>query len=121
MLARLRALLLVAREHRGKDQFVLDGEPVAARVVLVACNAYKLDLFSIGERERMDEGLLHVYVPQGFRRVEWADRSCTSLTIETSRRSLRAAIDGEPARLGSPAEFRIDPGALRVLVPRPPA
>ena len=121
VLARLRALLLVAREHRGKDQFVLDGEPVAARVVLVACNAYRLDLFSIGEREQMDEGLLHVYVPQGFRRVEWADRSCTSLTIETSRRSLRAAIDGEPVRLGSPAEFRIDPGALRVLVPRPPA
>ena len=116
-LARLRALMLVAREHRGKDQFVIDGDLVAARVVLVACNAYKLDLFSIGERERMDEGLLHVYVPQGFRRLEWADRSCTSLTIETSNPSLRAAIDGEPARLGSPVEFRVDPGALRVLLP----
>ena len=120
VLARLRALLLVAREHRGKDQFVLDGDLVAARVVLVACNAYKLDLFSIGERDRMDEGLLHVYVPQGFRRVEWADRSCTSLTIEAPSRSLRAAVDGEPARLGSPVEFRIDPGALRVLLPRTP-
>lgn len=119
VLARLRALLLVAREHRGKDQFVIDGELVAARVVLVACNAYTLDLFSIGERERMDEGLLHVYVPQGFRRMEWADRSCTSLTIETPDASLRAAIDGEPARLGSPIEFRIEPGALRLLVPRP--
>jgi diacylglycerol kinase family enzyme len=108
----------VAREHRGKDQFVLDGDLVAARVVVVACNAYTLDLFSIGERERMDEGLLHVYVPQGFRRIEWTDRSCTRLTIETSSPSLRAAIDGEPARLGSPVEFRIDPGALRVLVPR---
>ncbi len=117
VLARLRALLLVAREHRGKDQFVIDGDLVAARVVVVACNAYTLDLFSIGERERMDEGLLHLYVPQGFRRVEWADRSCTSLTIETSSPSLRAAIDGEPARLGSPVEFRVDPGALRVLVP----
>ena len=120
MLARLRALLLVAREHRGKDQFVLDGDLVAARVVVVACNAYTLDLFSIGERERMDEGQLHVYVPQGFRRVEWADRSCTSLRIETPRASLRAAIDGEPARLGSPVEFRVEPGALRVLVPRAP-
>jgi len=116
-LARLRALLLVARDHRGKDQFVIDGDLVAARVVVVACNAYKLDLFSIGERERMDEGLLHVYVPQGFRRVEWADRSCTSLTIETARQSLRAAIDGEPARLGSPVDFRIEAAALRVLVP----
>jgi diacylglycerol kinase family enzyme len=120
VLARARALLLVAREHRGKDQFVLDGDLVAARVVVVACNAYMLDLFSIGERERMDEGLLHVYVPQGFRRIEWTDRSCTSLTIETSSPSLRAAIDGEPARLGSPVQFRVGPGALRVLVPRGP-
>jgi len=119
-LARLRALVLVAREHRGKDQFVIDGDLVAARVVLVACNAYKLDLFSIGERERMDEGLLHVYVPQGFRRVTWADRSCTSLTIETPSPSMRAAIDGEPARLSSPVEFRVGPGALRVLVPPAP-
>lgn len=118
VLARLRALLLVAREHRGKDSFVIDGEHVAARVVVVACNAYTLDLLSIGERERMDEGLLHVYVPRGFRRIEWTDRSCTSLTIETSTPSLRAAIDGEPARLGSPVRFRLDPGALRVLVPR---
>jgi len=117
VLARLRALLLVAREHRGKDQFVIDGDVVAARVVLVACNAYTLDLFSIGKRERIDEGLLHVYVPKGFRRMAWADRSCTNLTIETARPSLRAAIDGEPARLGSPIEFRIEPGALRVLVP----
>ncbi len=116
-LARLRALALVAREHRGKEQFVIDGDLVSARVVVVACNAYALDLFSIGERERLDEGLLHVYVPNGFRRVEWADRSCTTLTIETPGRSVRAAIDGEPARLGSPAEFRIEPGALRVLLP----
>ncbi len=120
VLARLRALLLVAREHRGKDQFVIDGDHVAARVVVVACNAYALDLLSLGERERMDEGLLHVYVPRGFRRIEWADRSCTSLAIETPSASVRAAIDGEPARLGSPVEFRIDPGALRVLVPRAP-
>jgi diacylglycerol kinase family enzyme len=120
VLARLRALVLVAREHRGKDQFVIDGELVAARLVLVACNAYKLDLLSIGERERMDEGLLHVYVPQGVRRIEWADRSSASLTIETPDASVRAAIDGEPARLGSPVQFRVDPGALRVLVPGPP-
>lgn len=119
-LARLLALVLAAREHKGKDQFVVDGELVAARVVLVACNAYSLDLFSIGERESMDAGRLHLYVPHGFRRVTWDDRSCTELTIETPSPSLRAAVDGEPARLVSPVEFRVEPGALRVLVPRPP-
>jgi diacylglycerol kinase family enzyme len=116
-LARLRALLLVAREHRGKDSFVVDGEHVAARVVLVACNAYSLELFSVGERERLDEGLLHLYVPRGFRRMTWDERSAERLTIETPGPSTRAAIDGEPARLESPVEFRVEPGALRVLVP----
>ena len=120
-LARLRALLLVAREHRGKDSFVVDGEHLATRVVLVACNAYSLELFSVGERERLDEGLLHLYVPHGFRRVTWDERSAERLTIETPGPSTRAAIDGEPARLASPVEFRVEPGALRVLVPPPAA
>ena len=117
LLARLRALLLVAKEHRRKERFTVDGEPVAARVVLVACNDYSLDLFSVGERERMDEGRLHLYVPHGVRRVTWDERSCTELTIDSASASLRAAIDGEPARLETPLEFRVEPRALRVLVP----
>jgi diacylglycerol kinase family enzyme len=116
-LARLRAVVLAAREHKGKDQFVIDGTLVAARVVLVACNAYSLKLFSIGERESMDDGRLHLYVPHGFRRVTWDERSCEHLTIETPSASVRAAIDGEPARLASPVELRVQPQALRVLVP----
>ena len=33
---------------------------------------------------------------------------------------LRAAIDGEPVELETPLQFRIEPGALRVLVPSAP-
>jgi diacylglycerol kinase family enzyme len=33
------------------------------------------------------------------------------------RHRLRAAVDGEPALLETPTEFRIEPLALRVLVP----
>lgn len=116
-LARLRALALVAREHRGKERFTIDADPVAARLVLVACNAYSLDLFSIGERERMDEGQLYLYVPHGVRRVTWDERRGTSFTIDAPSHSLRAAIDGEPARLQAPLELRLEPQALRVLVP----
>ncbi len=119
-LARLRALLLAAPEHRGKDQFVIDGKLVAARVVVAATNAYSFELLSIGERESMDDGRLHLYVPHGFRRITWDERSCTELTIETPSRSVRAAIDGEPARLVSPVELRLEPQALRVLLPRAP-
>ena len=116
-LARLRALALVLREHRGKDRFTIDGDQVHARVVLVSCNAYSLDLLSIGERERLDEGLLHVYVPHGLRRVTWEERSAPTFTIDAARESLRAALDGEPARLETPLELRVEPQALRVLLP----
>lgn len=119
-LARLRALALVAREHRGRERFTIDGDPVAARLVLVACNDYSLELFSIGERERLDEGMLHLYVPHGVRRVTWDERSGTSFTIDAPSHSLRAAIDGEPARLQAPLKLRVEPKALRVLVPRAP-
>ena len=74
----------MAREHRGKDPFVIDGDLVVARVVVVAVNAYNFELLSIGERESMDDGRLHLYVPHGFRRVTWDERSCTELTIETA-------------------------------------
>ena len=116
-LARLRALALVLRERRGKDRFTIDGEPLRARVVLVASNAYKLDLFSIGERERLDEGRLHLYVPHGFRRVTWEERSAPSFTIDAARGSLRAALDGDPARAATPRELRVEPRALRERVP----
>jgi diacylglycerol kinase family enzyme len=119
-LARARALALLIQEHGGKTPFRIDGELVAARVVVVACNAYSFELFSIGERTSMDDGLLHLYVPHGFRRVTWEERSATQFTIETPRPSVRAAIDGEPAVLRAPLGLRIEPRALRVLVPAAP-
>jgi diacylglycerol kinase family enzyme len=119
-LARARALALLLQEHRGKTPFRIDGEVVAARVLVVACNPYSFELFSIGERTHMDDGRLHLYVPHGFRRVTWEERSATEFTIETPRPSMRAAIDGEPAVLRSPIGLRLEPRALRVLVPGPP-
>jgi diacylglycerol kinase family enzyme len=119
-LARLRAILLTLRERGRSQRFVIDGRPVRARVVLVANNHYSLDLFSVGEREQLDEGRLSLYVPHGFRRVTWEERSCTELTIDIRGHRVRAAIDGEPAALVTPLGFRVEPGALRLLVPRSP-
>ena len=64
-LARLRALWLSARD-RHPEPLVVDGEPVEARVVLVANNAYELDLFNVGERARLDEGKLYAYLAEGW-------------------------------------------------------
>jgi diacylglycerol kinase family enzyme len=119
-LARLRALALSLQYRRRRQRFTIDGTQVRARLVLVANNAYTFDLLSLGERERLDEGLLHLYVPHGFRRITWEEQSCTELEIGSPLPRVRAAIDGEPVELDTPLECRIEPRALRVLVPRAP-
>ena len=103
-------------------------------VALIANNDYGGgSLSSLGARERLDEGLLHVYVLENVDRrtllgllgraargeaggeglLEWA---CRTLTVESSRTRVHAAVDGEPVVLDAPLEFELRPRALRVLV-----
>ena len=119
-LARLRALALTLRDRRRRQRFTIDGRVVRAPLVLVSNNDYTLELFSLGERERLDEGLLHLYIPDGIRRITWKERACTELEIAAPQPRLRAAIDGEPVELDTPVRFRVEPRALRVLVPPAP-
>ncbi len=119
--ARLRAILLTLKDRRRRQRFTIDGKQVRARVVLVGNNDYSLDMLSPGVRERLDGGELHLYVPHGLRRITWDERSCSELEIGSPLPRIRAAIDGEPVELDTPLSFRIEPQALRVLVPRAPA
>jgi diacylglycerol kinase family enzyme len=107
--ARVRAwaALLTHREPLG---ITIDGEAVETRIVLVANNAYSVDLPTIGARNRLDEGRLHLYVP-GDERV--GER----FVVDAASDRIPAAIDGEPDALRTPVDFRIAPRALRVLVP----
>jgi len=118
-LARLRALLLTAR-NRERLELAIDGQQVDAQVALVSNNGYKLELLSLGERERVDEGQLHLYLATGWRFSEWEERAATSLTIDAARHRIKTAVDGEPAVFETPLEFSIEPLALRVLVPGSP-
>jgi len=115
-LASARALWLIAR-HRKSLRVSVDGAPVAARVLLVANNAYELDLFYVGARSSLTEGRLHLYAAAGWLPATWEDRAGESFRIDGPG-PLPAAVDGEPVRLNPPLEFRIEPRALRVLVPR---
>jgi diacylglycerol kinase family enzyme len=117
-LARLRALVLLARD-RSTLGITVDGEPVETHVTLIANNDYQLDLFSLGERERVDEGRLHVYVAHGLLPGSWDERAGERFVIDSIRGRLHAARDGEPAELETPLEFTIERQALRVLVPPP--
>lgn len=113
--ARLRALgILVA--HR-RERLAVDGEHVDAHVLLIANNAYELDALSLGERDRLDGGELHLYAAEGLLPASWDDRAGTSFEVDAPGRRVRAAVDGEPATLDGPVRFRIEPRALRVLVP----
>lgn len=116
-LARLRALWIVLRERRRPPLFTVDGRIVRARIVLVANNAYALELFNVGERERLDEGLLYLYVTHGLRPRTWEERAASAFTVDSARNRVRAAIDGEPVVLETPLEFSVEPRALRVLLP----
>jgi diacylglycerol kinase family enzyme len=117
--AQLRALTLIARGRR-RIELSVDGEPVEAQVALVANNDYTIELFSVGERERLDEGRLHLYLARGWRPGTWDERAAERLTIDASVERLEAALDGEPVELETPVEFAIEPSALRVLVPPAP-
>jgi diacylglycerol kinase family enzyme len=119
-LARIRALATsVWHDRRWTRRFRIDGQPVNASVVLVANNEYLAELTSLGERERLDGGVLALYAARGFRRLHWTERTATQFRIESGR-PMHAAVDGEPAVLASPLELRVDPGALRLLVPPEP-
>ena len=116
-LARARALALAAA-HRHEIAFTIDGQPVIARAILVANNDYELDLFNVGARKNLDGGQLHLYVTHRVMPRTWEERASERFVIGASPHRLRVAVDGEPAALPTPIEFRIEPRALRVLLPQ---
>jgi diacylglycerol kinase family enzyme len=117
--ARLRAFAILT-QHREALGITIDSQPIDARVVLVANNAYKLELLSIGERERLDGGRLHLYIPTGPLRSGWIERHAERFEIGATAGRLEAAFDGEPEVLETPIEFTIERRALTVLLPRSP-
>jgi diacylglycerol kinase family enzyme len=114
-LARLRALLLTVRERHGLRATV-DGVPVEARVIFVGNNAYELDLFDVGARRRLDEGVLHLYTLEGWLPRSWGDRKGDSFVVEAAG-TIEAASDGEPVELEPPLRFELRSRALGVLLP----
>jgi diacylglycerol kinase family enzyme len=116
-LARLRALVLLARDHTPLVIRVDGDAAMETHVALVANNDYQLDLFSLGERERLDEGRLHLYLAKSVLPGSWEERAAARFVIDSQRERLEAGVDGEPVELETPLEFTVEPQALRVLLP----
>jgi diacylglycerol kinase family enzyme len=105
--------------------------------VFIGNNEYVMEGFSIGKRERLDNGRLSLYVSHRrgrlglitlafralFHRLQQARDfdalTAESIVVETRRRALHVATDGEVCTLPTPLQYRIRPRALRVFVPAP--
>jgi diacylglycerol kinase family enzyme len=112
LFARARAWTILLT-HRPPLALTVDGDRIETRLLLVANNAYALDFPSIGARPRLDEGRLQLYCLG----AEPPERRGAGFVVDAGGPELEAAIDGEPERLRAPIRFRIEPRALRVLVP----
>ena len=131
-LGRARRPLALSLEVNGRREDHL------ALLALVANNEYEMtSMADLGGRNRLDEGLLYLYVIEAVgrrtllallgravvgrleRAAGWAQWAAPRLRVEPPRARVHAAIDGEPVVLESPLEFEVRPEALRVRVPPP--
>ncbi|HYZ61362.1 MAG TPA: diacylglycerol kinase family protein [Acetobacteraceae bacterium] len=104
--------------------------------LFVGNNRYTATGLEIGTRARLDCGVLWLCAaPRAnrvkllllalgalFGRISDADltrRDLTRALIRTRRRRLHVATDGEVSVMRPPLQYRIRPGALRVVVPNP--
>jgi diacylglycerol kinase family enzyme len=117
--ARVKALRLLAT-HREPVALTIDGGPFNAHLILVSNNSYTPppSVFSLGERERLDEGLLYLYVAAGMLPRHWDVRAAERLVVDCPLGEVHAAVDGEPVRFETPLELAADPLALRVRLPK---
>src|SRR5258708_6035856 len=115
----------------------VDGKEFRRRTpfVFIGNNEYTMERLNIGLRECLDKGKLSLYITNRTGRwglVRLALRAllgrlreekdflalCTEeIRIQTRRKRLRVAFDGEVDVMTSPLHYRVRPGALRVITP----
>ena len=82
----------------------------------------KLSVYAVAQRSRVS--LLwfaaRALVGRAHRELDFVTLGeCETLKVWSTGDSIEIALDGEVRRLDSPLEFRIRPGALKVVTPRP--
>jgi diacylglycerol kinase family enzyme len=125
------SIRLEVKGEDGRDERLARRTPF----VFIGNNAYTMQGLSIGARERIDAGTLSLYVaqhPTRFGLLRFAfdalrgrlgeERDfdvlhAAAFELDTHRKRLRVATDGEVTVMAAPLRYRSLPGALRVLVP----
>jgi diacylglycerol kinase family enzyme len=119
-------------------RIAFEGQEISRRTafLFVGNNEYETAGFNLGSRACVNAGKLGLYLTHRtgrlglfrlafhalFGRVDQAkdfDVFCVAeARVETRKRRLLVALDGEVEQMETPLLYRIRPGALRVLVPR---
>jgi diacylglycerol kinase family enzyme len=119
-------------------RIAFEGQQIFRRTafLFVGNNEYETAGFQLGSRACVNAGKLGLYLTQRtgrlglfrlafhalFGRVDRAkdfDVFCvTEARIETRKRRLLVALDGEVERMETPLHYRIRPGALKVMIPK---
>jgi YegS/Rv2252/BmrU family lipid kinase len=131
-------LKVVGRHPFMRLKLHLDGRTERWRTpfVFIGNNDYLMEGFQIGTRSSLRDAKLSVYTAQRrgrlsllrlglralFGRLKQAEdfimEEARNVRVESPRRLLLVATDGEVSALPTPLEFRVHPGALRVLLPK---
>ncbi len=104
--------------------------------VFIGNNEYAMDLFNVGMRNRLDKGVLSIYITHRTSRLkliglalravfgrlrddkDFLELYSNEVKIQTRHKRLRVAFDGEIDLMEPPLEYRVRPRALRVIVPK---
>ncbi|MEU9118850.1 diacylglycerol kinase family protein [Streptomyces sp. NPDC048506] len=101
------------------------------QAVLVSNNPYRMgDAAGLGRRDRLDTGVLGVlgvkvdnavqaaWLLRGSRGPGLTSLTAQEVVVDADAEVVQAGVDGEALTLPTPVHCRIQPGALRVRVPR---
>ena len=122
-----------------KVGIVVDGKFFLRKTpfVFIGNNRYETDIYNIGRRPTLDQGKLSIYfLHRGgrlgvirllFRTItgrvkQWKDFEevlAEDVSIQTRRKRMHVAFDGEVSVMRTPLKYQILPKALKVLVPKP--
>ena len=121
-----------------KVRIEVDGKSFLRKTpfVFVGNNEYEMDLYNIGRRISLNDGELSVYFLHRGGRLgvtlllfhtlfgglrQWNDFeevSTSAVTIQTRKKKLHVAVDGEVITMTTPLTYRTLPKALKVIVPK---
>jgi len=138
-LAFARAMVATLRRYPFLSVTLLvDGKEVLRRTpfVFIGNNEYRMEGFAIGERSGLDGGQLSLYVaqrPGRWRLLQLAVRAltgrllqardfdavlATDIVVQSKKKRLRVATDGEVTVMTPPLHYRVRPASLIVMRPR---